>query len=66
MSEGHDVSGSEYMQWAKTRSQSRFNLATSGLLNYPMSDLGVTIEDLEISGPSWYGYEPLQRSLGVK
>jgi aspartate/methionine/tyrosine aminotransferase len=58
--------GSEYMEWAKTCSQSRFNLATSGVLNYPMSDLGVTLEDLELSGPSWYGYEPLQEALAAK
>jgi aspartate/methionine/tyrosine aminotransferase len=58
--------GSDYMQWAKTRSQSPFNLATSGLLNYPISDLGVTLEDLELSGPSWYGYEPLQKALASK
>ena len=66
MSEGRGVMGSEYMQWAKTRSQSRFNLATSGVLNYPISDLGVTLEDLELSGPSWYGYEPLQQALASK
>jgi aspartate/methionine/tyrosine aminotransferase len=66
MIEGRSVMGSEYMEWAKTRSQSRFNLATSGLLNYPISNLGVTIEDLELSGPSWYGYEPLQQALASK
>ena len=66
MSEGRGAMGSEYMQWAKTRSQSRFNLATSGLLSYPISDLGVSLEDLELSGPSWYGYEPLQQALASK
>jgi aspartate/methionine/tyrosine aminotransferase len=66
MNEGRGVVGSEYMEWAKTRSQSRFNLATSGVLHYPISDLGVTLEDLELSGPSWYGYEPLQRALAAK
>ena len=65
MSQGRAM-GSDYMQWAKTRSQSPFNLATSGLLNYPISDLGVTLEDLELSGPSWYGYEPLQKALASK
>jgi len=66
MSQGRGAMGSDYMQWAKTRSQSPFNLATSGLLNYPISDLGVTLEDLELSGPSWYGYEPLQQALAAK
>ncbi|HEV8482436.1 MAG TPA: aminotransferase class I/II-fold pyridoxal phosphate-dependent enzyme [Blastocatellia bacterium] len=66
MNEARGVMGSEYMEWAKTRSQSRFNLATSGLLHYPISDLGVTLADLELSGPSWYGYDPLQRALAAK
>ncbi len=60
------VMGSEYMLWAKTRSQARFNLASSGVANYPLSGLPVTIEDLELSGPSLYGYEPLQKALAAK
>ena len=66
MNTGRGAMGSDYMVWAKTSSRSRFNLATSGLLNYPISDLGVTLEDLELSGPSWYGYEPLQSALAAK
>jgi aspartate/methionine/tyrosine aminotransferase len=57
---------SEYIEWAKTRSQARFNLATSGVIHYPIAELGVTIEDIELSGPSWYGYEPLQQALAAK
>jgi aspartate/methionine/tyrosine aminotransferase len=61
----HDKS-SAYMRWAKTRSQARFNLASSGLMNYPLSRLPVKIEELDLSGPSWYGYEPLQRALAER
>jgi aspartate/methionine/tyrosine aminotransferase len=57
---------SEYIEWAKTRASARFNLATSGVMNYPISELGVTLEDIELSGPSLYGYEPLQRALADK
>jgi aspartate/methionine/tyrosine aminotransferase len=57
---------SEYMQWAKLRSQARFNLASSGLVNYPLKKLPAKIEDLELSGPSYYGYEPLQNALAAK
>src|ERR671933_243009 len=57
---------SPYMQWAKTHLQARFNLASSGLLNYSLSKLPVKIEDLELSGPSYYGYEPLQKALAAK
>jgi aspartate/methionine/tyrosine aminotransferase len=60
------VKRSEYIEWAKTRSQAKFNLATSGVIHYPISELGATIEDIELSGPSWYGYEPLQRALATK
>jgi aspartate/methionine/tyrosine aminotransferase len=58
--------GSEYLQWAKTNLRARFSLASSGLTNYPLADLPVTIENLEISGPSYYGYEPLQEALAAK
>ena len=57
---------SDYIEWAKTRSQARFSLATSGVIHYPMAELGATIDDIEISGPSWYGYEPLQQALAAK
>jgi aspartate/methionine/tyrosine aminotransferase len=60
------VKASDYIEWAKTSSQARFNLATSGVMNYPLSELPVTLSDIEISGPSWYGYEPLQQALAAK
>lgn len=64
--EARSVLSSEYMQWAKLRSQARFNLASSGLMNYPLAKLPVKVEDLELSGPSYYGYEPLQKRLAEK
>ena len=63
------MSGSErtkrslYMEWAKTRSHARFNLATSGLLGVPRSEFPVRLEDLEITAPGAYGYGPLQQRL---
>jgi len=62
----HGVMSSEYMEWAKTFAHARFNLATSGVTPYPIGDLGVTLEDIDLSGPSLYGYEPLQKALAVK
>jgi aspartate/methionine/tyrosine aminotransferase len=47
------------MEWAKLRSSAKFNLATSGITALPLSALGVTIDQLEINGPTVYGYEPL-------
>jgi aspartate/methionine/tyrosine aminotransferase len=54
------------MEWAKLRSGARFNLAVSGMPNLPLSRLGVTIDDLEITGPGGYGYQPLQEALAAK
>lgn len=66
MAEPNRVKSSEYIEWAKTRSQAKFNLATSGVANYSLADLPVRLEDIEISGPSWYGYAPLQQALAAK
>ncbi|MBZ5605734.1 MAG: pyridoxal phosphate-dependent aminotransferase [Acidobacteriia bacterium] len=51
------------MPWAKLRSHAAYNLATSGVAHWKLRDLPVAIDDLEISGPSFYGYEPLQKAL---
>jgi aspartate/methionine/tyrosine aminotransferase len=57
---------SDYMLWAKTQSRARFNLATSGVGSFPLHDLPVTIDQLEINGDSTYGYAPLQRAIARK
>jgi aspartate/methionine/tyrosine aminotransferase len=54
------------MQWAKTHSHARFNLATSGLANLNLKDLDVSLDDLEITGEGGYGYQPLIRLLAEK
>jgi aspartate/methionine/tyrosine aminotransferase len=51
------------MEWAKLHSAAKFNLATSGIANFPLSELGVTIDQLEINGASIYGYEPLLQAI---
>jgi aspartate/methionine/tyrosine aminotransferase len=51
------------MEFAKLRSSARFNLATSGIESFPMRDLPVRFDGLEITGPSFYGYAPLQERL---
>src|SRR5450755_1487157 len=57
---------SEYMPWAKLHSSARFNLATSGVADFPLGELPVSIEQLQISGDSAYGYGPLQRAIASK
>jgi len=56
---------SAYMEWAKTRSSARFNLASSGLAAYPLAELGAGPDVLEL-GDSFYGYAPLQERLARK
>ncbi len=57
---------SEFIEWAKLRSHAPFNLATSGVAAYSLLELGATLDDLELSGPHLYGYEPLQQALAAK
>jgi len=63
MSEPRGAMNSSYMHWAKTSSQAKFNLATSGLANLPLHRLRVSLDQLEITDGG-YGYEPLLSAIG--
>jgi aspartate/methionine/tyrosine aminotransferase len=54
---------SDYMHWSKTQSRARFNLATSGVGPFPLHELLVNLEKLEINGNNSYGYAPLQEAI---
>src|SRR2546427_1772351 len=56
---------SDYMHWSKTQSRARFNLATSGVAPFPLRDLPVNLEKLEINGDNSYGYAPLQEAIAA-
>lgn len=58
--------GSPYMDWAKLHSAAKHNLATSGMAGLPLSELGVTLDQLEINGPTIYGYDPLLKALAAR
>jgi aspartate/methionine/tyrosine aminotransferase len=62
----HSEAVSRYLAWAKLQSNARFDLAGSGILNYPLAELPVNIEDLEIGGTGPYGYPPLMERLAAK
>jgi aspartate/methionine/tyrosine aminotransferase len=49
---------SRYMEWAKTSSTARYNLASSGLTSVPIAEFPFRLEELEITGGD-YGYAPL-------
>jgi aspartate/methionine/tyrosine aminotransferase len=57
---------SRYLAWAKLHSNAHFNLAASGVLDYPLAELPVHIEDFEIGGTGPYGYQPLMERLAAK
>jgi aspartate/methionine/tyrosine aminotransferase len=57
---------SPYMEFAKLRSAAKYNLATSGVMSYPLAGLPVKLEDLEINGPTLYGYAPLRERLAKR
>jgi aspartate/methionine/tyrosine aminotransferase len=56
-------SGSRYMQFAKLRAAVKYDLAASGVMSYPLAELPVRLEDLEINGTDAYGYAPLVERL---
>ena len=64
ISAAHRVTDSPYIEWAKLKSGAKFNLATSGVLGYPLAELPVRFDELEINGPGGrYGYGPLIERL---
>lgn len=54
------------MEWVKTQTAVRFNLANSGVRNYALSDLGVDFTHFGLSGPGAYGYPPLKTAIAAK
>jgi aspartate/methionine/tyrosine aminotransferase len=65
MTAAREVMASSYMHWAKTRSVAKYNLATSGLGNVKLSELCVSLDDLEIT-EGGYGYQPLIQSISAR
>jgi aspartate/methionine/tyrosine aminotransferase len=53
------------MHWAKTRSQARFNLATSGIMSVPKAEFPAFEDASEITSPGGYGYAPLQERIAA-
>ena len=66
MSSTKRAMSSSYLEWAKLHSAATYNLATSGIQSYPLAALPLSVADLEINGPTVYGYEPLQERLARK
>jgi len=54
---------STYMRWAKTRAKVKYDLALSGILNLPFTELEATISDIDLNDDNSYGYGPLVGAL---
>ena len=65
MTAARQVMSSSYMNWAKTSSTAKFNLATSGVGNLKLRELRVALDDLEITNGG-YGYQPLIQSIAKR
>jgi aspartate/methionine/tyrosine aminotransferase len=66
MTAQREAHASDYMNWAKTHSRARFNLATSGLDNLTLNELDVKLGDLELTGTRGYGYPPLLEAIATR
>ena len=58
--------GSAYMEWVKTLPPVAFNLANSGVKNFPLGGLRADWQALHLSGPAGYGYPPLVAAIAAK
>jgi len=58
--------GSAYMEWVKTRTAMKYNLANSGVKSYPLASLPVDFQALQLTGSGAYGYTPLVEALARK
>jgi aspartate/methionine/tyrosine aminotransferase len=55
------------MNWSKMQSGARFSLATSGVAPFPLRELPVHLDTLEINGSyNGYGYPPLQKAIAAR
>jgi aspartate/methionine/tyrosine aminotransferase len=57
---------SPFIDFSRLHSGSRFNLASSAIEACALAELPVTLEQLEITGPSTYGYGPLVERLAAR
>jgi len=54
------------MHFAKLYSAAKYNLATSGVLDCSLSDIGAKFEDFELHGPNPYGYPALDEAIAAR
>ncbi len=65
MTEGRTMR-SLYMHWAKEHQTARYTLAASGIKGLSLEELGPTMDDIALDGPSGYGPPALRSALAEK
>jgi len=55
-----------YVQWARTRTPARFDLAGSAVLPCSAEDLHTSARDIEVTGEHPAGFTPLVRAIGAR
>ena len=63
MSDSGRVVRSDYMNFAKLDTAAPFALASSGVADCTLADLGASLDDLALHGPNAYGYRPLVEGI---
>jgi aspartate/methionine/tyrosine aminotransferase len=59
------VGSSPYLEWAKLQSAAPWNLATSGVHQASLADIGGLSGSIPLSGPNAYGYAPLLERIAA-
>src|SRR5277367_1045060 len=54
---------SDYMEFAKLKPATKYDLATSGVMNCSIFDLHFRLDDLDINGPTLCGHKPLLEAI---
>ncbi|TAK55316.1 MAG: aminotransferase class I/II-fold pyridoxal phosphate-dependent enzyme [Bacteroidetes bacterium] len=57
---------SAYMHWAKSQGSINYNLAVSGIPDYPLNEIPYRPEDIVLSGSGSYGYPPLLQAIASR
>lgn len=65
MSLPRPASRSPYIEFSKLKSAAKYNLAASGVSECSLSELEIRLDDLELHGPTLYGYPPLLEAIAA-
>lgn len=56
----------KYMEWFKTKHSAKIDLCSSSVKQLENKELGISLDDLEITGEDFYGYPPLLQAIAQR